>query len=180
MSHPDLILPGHTFDEYDSGVGELEVALSFRRQLKALDERLTVFWAKPGSPLAAADGTGRWYIVRVHPNPELTNYWVVEDEQGNYCVPQQRHIDRLQQMDTWTGRRRYSDFELARSAKKRKKEAELAELRRELREKLEERLAHINDTRVSVPRAISADGKDRVTQAAENRVRRILLPTDVT
>ena len=176
----DLILPGHQADEFDVGVAELDVALSFRKLLKALDDKLGIFWAKPGGPLAADDGTGRWYIYRQHPNPELTNYWVVEDEHGNYSPPQERHIDRLRQMDTWSGQRTYSDFELARSAKKRARQKAQNELRRELREKLEERLAHINDARVSVPRAISADGKSGLQKAAEAQVKKLVLPDGVS
>lgn len=144
----DFLLPGHAVDEFDPAP-DIAVAKAFDDLLQTLDSRLRCIWVKPDAESFPVGG--RWYIARFHSNPELSAYWVIQGDNGEYCEPQMRHFERLQAMDTWTGRRTYQDFVDARSAKKKAQAKQFEEKRREFREKLDERLRHINDARISVP-----------------------------
>lgn len=144
----DFLLPGHAVDEFDPAP-DITVAKAFDDLLQTLDKRLRCIWVRENATSFA--NPGRWHIARFHSNPELSAYWLIQNEDGSYCEPQMRHFERLQAMDTWTGRRTYQDFVDARSAKKRKQAQAFEEKRREFREKLDERLRHIQNARISVP-----------------------------
>ena len=124
----------------------------FVRELKSRDPRLGLIYIKSGS--TTFPKSPRWAIVR---DNELINpsYWMIEDEHGEFCEPQQRHLDRLDEMDA-SKKTVGPGEELARAreAKQREKLGRKNEKRREFREKLLDRLNHLYDARVSVPRDI--------------------------
>lgn len=149
MSH--LLLPGHVSDEYEMGVlADIDLAMGFRQLLKQLDEHLDLIWVKEGA--VNFPKPGRWYIVRKHPggNDELNAYWVIEDRDGNYCVPGDEHIERLRQMDSHT-RDVYEDIRQRRTWQQAAKRKAFDEKRAEFVEKLEERAKHMHGVQIAVP-----------------------------
>lgn len=144
----DLLLPDHAVDEFDPKP-DIEVARAFDRLLQSLDDKLRCFWVKPDAK--SFENPGRWHIARLHSNPELNAYWVVQNEDGSYCEPQQRHLDRLKAMDSHT-RNVLEDIHKLRRTRDIERHKAFMERRREFREKLEERLDHIYNARISVPR----------------------------
>lgn len=150
----DMLLPGHSVDEM--AIADIGVAMKFEETLRAIDDRLRCFWVKPDA--TSFDNPGRWHIGFLHGNPELNQYWVIQNDDGSYCEPQDRHLARLQAADT-------SRFDVyaritqnrAEAAKARQKAFE--EKRREFREKALERLDFIHGPRpISVPKTVTAGG----------------------
>lgn len=147
----DLQIAGHDQDEMDFAKSA-EVARSFDHMLQALDPNLRLVWVKHDAKNFS--DPGRWHIVRFHPNPELVAYWVVQNPDGSYCEPTERHLERLRQMDSHT-RDVMEDIRQRRKAKAAARRKLVDERRREFREKLTERLEHIASSKISVPRAPS-------------------------
>jgi hypothetical protein len=143
-----MLIAGHDPTEYDRASHDVALIPAYRAMLKAVDPQLDIIWVKPKAKNFA--DPGRWHVVRWHSNPELTAYWVIQNEDGSYCEPQQRHFDRLMAMDSWC-RHRYSDITRARSQEAERKRKRLEETRREFREKLDERLDHVLNGRIAVP-----------------------------
>lgn len=148
----EIFIPGMYVDEVQDGAErDVEMARAFNAMLKAIDETLTLAWVSPHVE-SGYEHKGRWHIVRVHPHhPELNTFWVIQTPEGEYCEPQEMHLQRLQAMDTYTGKRTYRDFERARGERKRKAAAKFEEKRREFRELALERVNHVLDARIAVP-----------------------------
>jgi hypothetical protein len=148
-----FLLPGHYADEFDPNP-DIAVARAFDRLLKALDDKLFCFWVKADA--VNFENPGRWHVGRLHSNPELNTYWVIQNADGSYCEPQERHLLELKRMDTHS-RNVLADVEQARSTRQLAKRKEFEETRREFREKLAERLDSLYDAHVSVPRIPGAE-----------------------
>lgn len=128
----------------------------FLGELKKLDSRLGLIYIKPGSTVFPK--SPRWAITRKN---ELTlpSYWIIEDENGNFCEPDQRHLDRMHQMDA--AKSKTSAAQILEDERRRvdaEKRAAKEETSREFREKLLDRLNHIYDPRISVPKDIKGNG----------------------
>jgi hypothetical protein len=154
MSH--LWLPENEHAEdlvVDRAWERLGAAREFRAALKAIDERLDLVWAPEGSTSVPKDN--RWYIIR-RGDSGIGGMWMCEDEHGEYCEPNERHLDALCQMDpskTGNAHRRIAD---GRAARKAAREAHRADKSAEFRESLLDRLDHIYDARVFVSAANAA------------------------
>ncbi len=156
----DLLLPGHRVDEMTDGIEhDVAVAQRFGELLRALDDRLRLFWVKPDA--TSFSDPGRWHIAWVHPhNPELNTYFVVKGENGEYAPPTDSDIEALQRIDTYSGRRSYQQIANARTRKQEAKDKAFEEKRREFRETLTDRLAHLYDPRVAITGAM----KDKLVE----------------
>jgi hypothetical protein len=161
----DLLIPGHAAEEFDA-THDIAVARAFDEMLKTLDPRLRCFWVKADS--VNFENPGRWHVGFFHSNPELRTYFVVQDPDGSYCEPSERHFEELKRRDSWT-RNAYSDIERARAQRKGRAVRAFEEKRREFREKLLDRLGHIHDSRISVPRAIGETGGRLILPAGVER-----------
>jgi hypothetical protein len=161
----DVWLP-NTYLEAESSQAEEEILemVDFRKRLKQVDERLDIALAK-GPPWP--EPWPRWYIIRKDPHGRVW-YWVVQDEEGDYCVPHEGHVQALMRMD---GERNPEVWEKARNRhEERRKAAEKARAAKseEFRDKLTERLHHDLDVK------IATDGG--AAEAAE----RVKTPIDVS
>jgi hypothetical protein len=147
-----LLVAGHAPDEMDVDFARVaEIGRAFDQMLQTLDPQLRLVWVKEGAQ--NFEDPGRWHIVRFHNNPELSAYWVIQNEDGSYCEPQMRHFERLQQMDTHT-RDVMESIRQRRKAKDAARRKHFDEKRRMFRELLEERLEQIAGSSISVPRDI--------------------------
>lgn len=147
-----LILPDHAADEYVDGLDyDIWVAKAFNDMLRQLDPHLRCFFARPNS--TSFEHPGRWHIARLHPsgNDELNQYFVVQTPEGEYTTPQQYHFDRLVERDVGRdAKRAYEKMQNARNERQAKRLKNFEDKRREFRELLEERLAHVYGTRIAV------------------------------
>src|SRR4051812_31475216 len=95
----ELVIPENFFDarqEYElvrKTEHDVAVALDFRRLLKQVDARLDLMFVKAGTRVFPKGE--RYYITRRNEGVQ-PSFWLVEDEHGEFCVPDQRHLDRLQ------------------------------------------------------------------------------------
>lgn len=109
----------------------------FREELKALDERLDLIFVKPGS--TTFPDSPRFYILRV--SEELPDqWWVIQDENGEYCKPTEAHLKRFVEGDATRNpdrREQWVKTRTDREARARKRKQELLD---EFEEKLLERL----------------------------------------
>lgn len=160
-----LFIPGTAGMEYDEeSVGSIASARAFLRELKAIDSRLELIWARPNAE--SLDG-GFWYIVRRNEHAPDT-YWQINDGDGVYADPEWRHIERLKAADAAAHPRIYEDYRRRCDADRAAGEKTREELHREFRERLLERLGHVYDTQIAVPKDITpapqpkadADGGD--------------------
>jgi hypothetical protein len=132
-----------------------ELAVEFRKVLKAVDERLDIIWVKQGAtnfPVA-----GRWYVTR-RSDEGHSCFWVIQTADGKYCPPSQQHLERLQAMDSHAHPDVWNRLRRARQEEQRAAQKRKAETRREFREKLLERLDFNN--RVQIP--VSTADKDKI------------------
>jgi hypothetical protein len=134
-------------EEYDEGAA-IDQCIDFRRWLKGLDARFDLVYVKIGARSWPKDN--RWYIVRRSDSGLPANIWVVEDEQGDYCEPDERHARRLQEMDTAAHPRLWSEIQKRKEQRKIRSALRHEATREEFRTKLGERLDHIFDGRISV------------------------------
>jgi hypothetical protein len=146
----ELVIPGHAAEEFDPNP-DARIAYELNTLLRIIDDRLRCFWVRVNA--TSFEYPGRWHIGRFHTNPEFNTYWVICNEDGSYCEPQERHLQRLLQYDTHA-RNRYQDIEKARSTRKAEKRKQLEDTRRRFREELLDRLEHIANGRISVPKAV--------------------------
>jgi hypothetical protein len=129
---------------------DLLVIVEFRKQLRLIDERLgCVHGAGPPWPKWP-----RWYIIRTAPEGR-PYYWVVEDEQGEYCVPDQRHLDRLMEIDGERNPKAWYAYRTFREKRERERQKRIDAKSEEFQEKLLDAIGHIEDTRIPV----SSDAK---------------------
>ena len=132
----------------DPRVGE------FTKQLKQLDERLDLVYAKPNAKFVSKGD--RWYIIRRGDNG-IGGMWICEDENGDFTFPNESHLNALKALDV----QRHGDVNdrLAKEREKKKNQAELDKVaRKELfRSELEDRVAHNHDARIAVPKALTDD-----------------------
>jgi hypothetical protein len=156
----DLNIAGYNREEFEAGP-DILVAAAFREHLKAIDPQLDCIWVKPNA--RNFPNPGRWHIVRWHSNPELTCYWVVQDEKGDYCEPGEFHLQRLMAIDSRT-QDRMRQIQDARNSRATKRRARVEETRREFREKLMDRLDHLANARVHIPRDIVLPDRIEVPQ----------------
>ena len=156
-----MILPGHVSDEYETGANaaaagpDISQAMAFRDVLKALDPYLDLIWVREGAvnfPVAA-----RWYMVRWHPggNDELNAYWVVQNPDGSYCPPDDRHIEALRRIDSHS-RNAYEELRQRRTDRQAARRKEFDARREAFKELLLERISHLHDARISVPKLPAA------------------------
>jgi hypothetical protein len=114
----------------------------FRDLLQGVDPRLALIFVKPGA--VSFEHPGRFYIIRRNEQAQ-PSYWVIQDERGRYCEPQERHFRRFMQGDAATNPNLWRDFLMVRETRIRKAREAGEELRREIREKLKERLDFVFD-----------------------------------
>lgn len=146
-------------EEWDEATA-IDQCVDFRRALKQIDSRLDLIYAKEG---AKALKGNRWYIIRRNDNlpPQL---WEIEDENGEYCEPDERHMRRFLEGDTARHPDLYRKFEQARVDRKLRAEKAIEDKSEEFRSKLGERLNHVFDGRIAVTgtmKAIAAGEKVR-------------------
>lgn len=145
-----LIIPPNILDateEFDT-VSPREAArhgyeaIWFREELKSLDPSLDLIFVKPGSRVFPE--SPRFYITKYR---EHTNdaFWVIQDENGNYCPPDQRHLDRFMQGDTHRNPRLRDEYQKTREMRKRRAAKRKAELLDQFEEMLLERLDFVFD-----------------------------------
>jgi hypothetical protein len=145
----DLVVPDNPLlaeDEYDAG-HDVAVVLDFRRLLKQIDARLDIIWVKAGARVFPKGE--RWYIVR-HNEGVAPSYWMVEDEHGGFCVPDLRHLERLQEYDTAAHRDVWRKFTQRRLDKQLRHDKRMDDKSEEFRTRLGERLAFEFDAQVAV------------------------------
>ena len=142
----------HT-EEWDTErVDQIAQAMAFRNELRRIDSRFDVIYVKEGAT-SFPEGN-RFYIVR-HNEVGIKTHWMVHDGRGGYCVPDSRHLDMIKRNDL-------SNVDVAKElaeAERRKQEAKVKAREaksEEFRTKLLDRLNHLYDARVSVPRVPSA------------------------
>lgn len=162
----ELVIPGHAAEEYDPQP-DARIAYELNTLLRIIDDRLRCFWVRVNA--TSFEHPGRWHIGRFHSNPEFNTYWVICNEDGSYCEPQERHLQRLLQYDTHA-RNRYADIEKARTTRKAEKRKQMEDTRARFRDELQDRLDHLYDARIAVPKnplvvveqdktLVSTDGK---------------------
>ena len=133
-------------EQVDSG--QLE---RWDRELKRVDDRLTLVLAKPqawGTPLKP----GFWHIIRDNPGAP-PSIMPIETEAGDYMEPGPHMFDMLARSDLWDPR----IMQHLRGARRRAEEAadrERAALRRERQEHLREMATAATRTQVSMNRDI--------------------------
>ena len=144
----ELLLPDDALQATDQYVPPERVARDsaearwFIDLLQGVDPRLTLIFVKPGAP--SFEHSCRFYIVRWNENAQ-PSYWVIQDEHGGYCEPQERHFRRFMQGDSATNPHLWRDFMMVRDTRIRNAQKAAEELRREVREKLAERLDFVFD-----------------------------------
>jgi hypothetical protein len=144
----DFVLPGHPADEMDFQHAS-EVARAFDRLLKHIDDKLFCFWVRVDA--VAFDNPGRWHIGRLHSNPELNTYWVIQTPDGGYREPAETDLEWLREHDSHT-RNVLAAIRDRRKLRDAVKARDFEETRREFREKLTERLAYNHGSAIRVPR----------------------------
>ena len=150
---PELVISEQTGEQLDyEAVREMGQARLFQAMLKERDVRLDLLWAKPGAKLL--DG-GYWYIIRRNEGAPAS-YWKVEDEDGKPCAPGDRHLAELDRIDAAKHPDAYRQYRKRQDALRAAGEKTSDEMHREFREKLEERLASVYDTRIAVTAAMKA------------------------
>lgn len=143
-----LLIPDNALDATGEYLSPAEAARHcveaawFRKLLKSVDPRLDLIFVKPGSKVF--EHSPRFYITRRSENAH-DQYWVIQDREGNYCVPTQEHFDRFQSGDAAKRPSLWKEYEANREARVERARKHKEELRREFREKLTERLDHIYD-----------------------------------
>jgi hypothetical protein len=142
------------WSKLEEGAQDVAAAVWLRKELKRMDPLLDVIWAKRSAK--ALPYPERWYIVRWN---ELTvpAFWLItsDDPSRPYATPGPQHLEMMQRNDLH--RRGVSVMEDLRRANDEKAKAKVKakELRsEEFREKLLEKLNHVYDTSVRVPKAI--------------------------
>lgn len=139
LNAPELVLSDRTSEQIDyDAAGEVAHARLFLVGLKEIDPRLDLVYAKPNSTLLQG---GYWYIVRRNDDAPPA-FWVVQNDDGSPCAPDERHLQRMHEMDT-ARNGGYEAFNRGRDEAKKKAERERVETHREFREKLDEKLAHL-------------------------------------
>lgn len=134
-------------DEYNEA-DAIDQCVDFRRWLKEVDSRFDLVYVKVGAKSWPKDN--RWYIVRRNDNGLPANIWVVEDEQGDYCEPNERHAARLREMDAAAHPRLWDDIQKRRAKKALDVELRHEATRDEFRTKLGERLDSIFGSSVAI------------------------------
>lgn len=165
----DLGLPGHSVDEMS--MGDIGVAKRMDELLLSLETEypLRCFWVKPDAK--SFDYPGRWHIGYFHANPELRQYFAITNPDGSYTEPGIQHFEAILARDTFTGQMSYDKIQATREGKAKALATRKADLRREFREKLDERLRFINNVQIAVPskpQAIAVE-KDTALLVADAR-----------
>jgi hypothetical protein len=144
----ELLLPDDVLQATDQYVPAEQVARDFaesrwfRDLLQGVDSRLDLIFVKPGAP--SFEHSCRFYIIRRNEMAQ-PSYWVIQGEQGEYCEPQERHFRRFMQGDSATNPNLWREFMMVREARIARARRNAEELRREVREKLKERLDFVYD-----------------------------------
>ena len=164
----ELVIPDNPFDARDEWATieeaqrDVAAALDFRRLLKDIDSRLDLIWVKEGT--RAFPKGERWYIRR-HNDYGMDNYWLVEDEHEDFCVPDIRHLRRLQEYDTAAHPDVWQKFVKRRLDKQLRAEKAMEEKSLEFRTKLGERLAHEFDAQIAVTSGMKAAIEGKAVKA---------------
>ena len=158
-----LYIPGTHGMEYDEDAARTYAhAQMFLGELKAIDSRLELVWAKPNAE--SLDG-GFWYIVR-HNEHAPDTYWQINDGAGEYSDPEWRHLERFKAADTAAHPDIYRNYRARENARIAQGEQSRAELHREFREKLDARLKHLYEVQIHVPVDVVAELRARDVAAA--------------
>lgn len=145
----ELLVPDNPLlagDEYEAE-HDVAAALDFRRFLKQIDERLDLIFVKKGAK--AFPKGERWYIVR-HNEGAPPSYWLIEDENDQFCLPDHRHLARLQEYDTAAHRDVWRKFTQRRLDKQLRHDKKMDAKSEEFRTKLGERLGFEFDAQIAV------------------------------
>lgn len=148
MSNPQIPLDVLSATDEYVVAEKLASAVMFRRRLKEIDSRLDLIFVHERS--IVFPDSPRYYIIRRN-DVGPTAYWVIQTPDGEYCEPGEEHIQALQRKDAAS--RNLAD-ELRRAHEKAELEKQKAKVARseQFREALNERLSHVLDTRIAVPR----------------------------
>jgi hypothetical protein len=148
-------LPETARDEW-STVNEAERATLdaaiFDGLLKQIDPRLQLRWIKAGARSFPEDCWARWLIVRLNEGTYPT-YWVVQNPDGSYSEPDERHLEALRSLDEASHPGVYQRYRKRLAAEAADRQYRKTEKRREFRETLLDRLNHVFDVRVAVTAA---------------------------
>jgi hypothetical protein len=150
---PEFLIPNRVGEELDyEAAGDLAHCRLFLVWLKDLDSRLDLLFAKPGAKVL---DEGYWYIYRKNEGFP-PSFWKVCNDDGSYCVPDERHIKRLQQIDSASHPDLWRQYEKRKADARRAGEKTSEEQHREFREKLEERLKSLYGTSIAVTPSMKA------------------------
>lgn len=109
----------------------------FREELKRVDEMLDLIFVKPGSKVFPI--SPRFYITRrSHHLPD--QWWVIQDDDGTYCPPDMRHLNRFLEGDMSRNPRILEKMRKQRGEREERARRRKQELLDEFSEKLLERL----------------------------------------
>jgi hypothetical protein len=152
----NLWLPETSAEEWDPAAAAGKStghALQFRAYLQDIDSRLDLVWVKDQAASFPEHCWNRWLMVRWNEGAPPT-FWVVQDPDGGYCEPDERHLEALRAIDSaarpdvW---RRHQQSVARRNADAQWRKDET---HRRFREELADRLDHIFDARIAVPASV--------------------------
>jgi hypothetical protein len=87
-------------------------------------------------------------VRRAEHHPD--QFWVIQDDDGSYCEPDERHFQRFVEGDTAAHPDVYRKIRRKREEAALRVEKTIERKRDEFRTKLGERLAHIFDTQIAI------------------------------
>lgn len=150
--------------EADQFEETLHAAVQFRRLLQAANPRLDLRWGGgPPWPIHP-----RWYIV-MRDTEGLAHFWVIQTPEGEYCEPEERHLNRLRESDLEVNPR------LIAQIKKRQEDERIAalkrgdDLHRQFRERLNEALGHLFDSSMPVSETSKRIAEGGITPSEAER-----------
>lgn len=130
-------------------------AHAFRVRLKAVTERLDMIYVKPGAWFTEGD---RYLIVYKAEDGHIS-WFLVQDEDGAKCVPDERHFDRLMRYDQARSNGSLLDkFRQERAMVQAQSRVAHESKREEFRDRLGDAAKHLFDTSIH----IGSDHKDKV------------------
>lgn len=150
---PNLWVPNEAaqslVDEYNSRA-EAARTLEFSKRLKAIDSRLDCFLQASNIEHLRAG----FYYIRRHNEDGTTTLWEVANPDGSFREPDEAVLESFRKGDA---NRSENRGRLRREAQKRKEQAQKKRASRqdELEWRISERVNHVLDTSISVPKQIA-------------------------
>lgn len=151
-----IYLPGETPTEEFTDAVELATELAylgeFRSYLKDIDPQLDLIRVKNGAASFPEDAWGKFVMIRRNPLGERTiaGMWIVQNEDGSYCLPDERHLTALRARDMAARPTVWHDHQKALAREKEQKRRRKESAREDFRSAFRDRLDHHLDRRISV------------------------------